>query len=438
MQEKNYFTLPYNPIFDNNSIEFSYKISGSHQFSCEDTLENIFLRGQRFFRFSMNTSRYGSSIHGIKIIADLANPIIGEVNHWRQFHFVFRPFSKSFISIRLKQIRCKTGDRKTLPTGVSLLSEKRKICLRDPVQEPLKNSMLLELSIQGQHKISNCLLGQLEIRTHLCLIISKLPQSYYGVPYWSRFKTNFREDRLIWTSNLTTQLVSQSGGYVLIFLPGKMTEAMLHSLGNQCCQNGSCYLKYRWRHYDTGDMFYIALKRRHESYRRIYRMSRSKGNHTWAEANRLCQTKGYNLPSFVSLQDTQHFFTFLDKYYQSLGTPIFIGIHKMVIILFSFEPCTYIRTRLHSSRMRTARLLPVSPSMHCTGWGLSAPGRSACLWSEHACLWSGGGGACLWSQGVSLWSGEGVPASSPWRGGCLPLVPGVGCIPTCNGADTPL
>ena len=199
-----------------------------------------------------------------------------------------------------------------------------------------------------------------------------------------------------------------------------MTEAMLHSLGNQCCQNGSCYLKYRWRHYDTGDMFYIALKRRHESYRRIYRMSRSKGNHTWAEANRLCQSKRYNLPSFVSLQDTQHFFTFLDKYYQSLGTPVFIGIHKMVIILFSFEPCTYIRTRLHSSRMRTARLLPVSPSMHCTGWGVSAPGGGACLWSERACLWSG----------------EGVPASSP-GGGCLPLVPGVGVYPNMQWGRHP-
>ena len=36
-------------------------------------------------------------------------------------------------------------------------------------------------------------------------------------------------------------------------------------------------------------------------------------------------------------------------------------------------------TRLHSSRMRTARLLAVSPSMHCTGGvvcngGVSAPG----------------------------------------------------------------
>ena len=43
-------------------------------------------------------------------------------------------------------------------------------------------------------------------------------------------------------------------------------------------------------------------------------------------------------------------------------------------------------TRIHSSRMRTTRLLPVSPSMHCSGgtwsWGVHGPG---------GCTWSGGG-----------------------------------------------
>ena len=50
-------------------------------------------------------------------------------------------------------------------------------------------------------------------------------------------------------------------------------------------------------------------------------------------------------------------------------------------------------TRLHSSRMRTARALTVSPSMLCLG--VSAPG------------------GCTWSQGCLLW-GEGT-----WSGGCL-------------------
>ena len=58
-------------------------------------------------------------------------------------------------------------------------------------------------------------------------------------------------------------------------------------------------------------------------------------------------------------------------------------------------------TRLHSSRMRTTRLLPVSPSMHCAG--------RVCSWG---CLLPGGvlsGGVCS-----------------------------RGCIPACNGADPPV
>ena len=47
-------------------------------------------------------------------------------------------------------------------------------------------------------------------------------------------------------------------------------------------------------------------------------------------------------------------------------------------------------TRLHSSRMHTARLLSISPSMHCTGW----------------CL---GPGGCLVLGGA--WSGGAVPGS---------------------------
>ena len=47
------------------------------------------------------------------------------------------------------------------------------------------------------------------------------------------------------------------------------------------------------------------------------------------------------------------------------------------------------KTSMHSSRMRTARLLPVSPSMHCTGecllpggvcsGGMATPGGRGCL-----------------------------------------------------------
>ena len=80
---------------------------------------------------------------------------------------------------------------------------------------------------------------------------------------------------------------------------------------------------------------------------------------------------------------------------------------------------------MHSSRMRTARLLPVSPSMHCSRGVYLVPG--GCIWSWGG-TWSGGGGVpgprgvclvlggvpgprgylvwgvylCTWSRGVHL------------------------------------
>ena len=37
--------------------------------------------------------------------------------------------------------------------------------------------------------------------------------------------------------------------------------------------------------------------------------------------------------------------------------------------------CLHMLTRMNSSRMRTARLLAISPSMHCSRGGEYAPGR---------------------------------------------------------------
>ena len=70
-------------------------------------------------------------------------------------------------------------------------------------------------------------------------------------------------------------------------------------------------------------------------------------------------------------------------------------------------------TRLHSSRMRTARALTVSPSMLCVG-GVSAPGCVSALGVSTpggVCSWGGVcslGGVC--SSGVSAFGGVGIPA----------------------------
>ena len=67
-------------------------------------------------------------------------------------------------------------------------------------------------------------------------------------------------------------------------------------------------------------------------------------------------------------------------------------------------------TRMHSSGMRTTRLLPISPSMHCS-WGVSAP-RGCLLWggafAPGWCLLPGGGGCLLLS--LHRARGVGIPA----------------------------
>ena len=63
----------------------------------------------------------------------------------------------------------------------------------------------------------------------------------------------------------------------------------------------------------------------------------------------------------------------------------------------------YMKTRLHSSRMRTARALTVSPSMLCAGWGLvrwvwGVAGLGGCLVRGVWLVWGG-----AWSGGCLVW-----------------------------------
>ena len=100
-----------------------------------------------------------------------------------------------------------------------------------------------------------------------------------------------------------------------------------------------------------------------------------------------------------------------------------------MIILCWPQPTTIIyvkagETRMHSSRMRTARLLPVSPSMHCSGRSCLVLGRGVPAWVPGGYL--PGPGGCTWSRGctcpvlgVYLPGPGGVP---DWSGGCTCLI----------------
>ena len=113
-------------------------------------------------------------------------------------------------------------------------------------------------------------------------------------------------------------------------------------------------------------------------------------------------------------------------------------------------------TRMHSSRMRTGRLSPVSPSMHCSRGGAPGPGAHL-VWGMYMvlgrgvyllpgeCTWSGG---CTWSRQCP-WSQGGVPAPRvcTWSGGGGVYLPrGVYLVPggvpaqgvcTCPGGPGP-
>ena len=104
---------------------------------------------------------------------------------------------------------------------------------------------------------------------------------------------------------------------------------------------------------------------------------------------------------------------------------------------------------MHSSRMRTARLLPVSPSIHYSG-GVPGPRRvylvGGFTWSLGVYLVPGVHlvlGGCTWSQGVHLVPGVhlvlgGVPGprGCTWSQGGVPGprgVPGPGGVPAWGG-----
>ena len=80
------------------------------------------------------------------------------------------------------------------------------------------------------------------------------------------------------------------------------------------------------------------------------------------------------------------------------------------------KECSYEPTKMHSSRMRTARLLPVSPNMHCS-WGVYPP--RGCTYLGGTCPGVYLPGGCTYPGGVYLPGGGTCPGGVP-AGGYLP------------------
>ena len=91
-------------------------------------------------------------------------------------------------------------------------------------------------------------------------------------------------------------------------------------------------------------------------------------------------------------------------FYTDINGPFRLQQKNLMTSLHSFS-----NTRMHSSRMCTARLMPISPSMHCSG-GVYLPGGVP-VWGVYL------------PGGVPAW-GWGVPAQKGYLpGGCT--CPGV-------------
>ena len=106
---------------------------------------------------------------------------------------------------------------------------------------------------------------------------------------------------------------------------------------------------------------------------------------------------------------------------------VFICGTKFVVLthlhFLEREISIFIKQELHSSRMHTARLLTVSPSMHCTGGVCVARGVPCRGVSLPGGLLAGG----------CLARGSPCPGGSACWGVCL-----LGGIPACTEADPPV
>ena len=91
--------------------------------------------------------------------------------------------------------------------------------------------------------------------------------------------------------------------------------------------------------------------------------------HTWYEANKMCNDRGRNLPSFVSYQDVEKLKKFLKKVsWSALVTHIFIGIHKKVIMIIILSTTTnkpaFYPHSLNTHPVYTVQLNPHSLKKH--------------------------------------------------------------------------
>ena len=116
----------------------------------------------------------------------------------------------------------------------------------------MKDTFVLELSLTGSTK-ENCSLGHAKISTSLCLsclwiyYIYDVDPGIEGMEFRMcvTSEVNFGEDRLVWTSEVTTNYFHSERSSILIDLPRKISDAQM-SISDSCCINALCESRYIW------------------------------------------------------------------------------------------------------------------------------------------------------------------------------------------------
>ena len=110
------------------------------------------------------------------------------------------------------------------------------ICLRDQIHRPLGLGTKFQLSFISDFKLPLCTLGRVRFKSKLCY------EDLRGV-LWHYMCDN-TSNTLVWTSDVTSEITYSSSKVVLIQLPGKVVDAQLNTVPNDCCNYDSCSLKY--------------------------------------------------------------------------------------------------------------------------------------------------------------------------------------------------
>ena len=148
------------------------------------------------------------------------------------------------------------------------------VCLRETVKGFMSSFISLKLSVEDKGNI-NCSIGEVIVYSNLCMFSKRVTfhTSFYidmdtifracterQLGNKSKRKVNFGEDKLIFKSNLSTNVLRYIGNKAIVDIPGKIFNIQLKANFNQNCLNSSLNLTYDWK-YNSLPFF----KRKHRS-----------------------------------------------------------------------------------------------------------------------------------------------------------------------------